>query len=103
MLASRAGRYVQHVLLKDLREDVAARILDAKSPAHVYVPLAVFSCLSCRSSSRCSYVCGGTKMASDVRGALVQLMAQRMNSHDAAVKKLAEMQLKGRYLQVSAR
>jgi hypothetical protein len=43
-------------------------------------------------------------MASDVRAALVQLMAapSRLNSHDAAVKKLAEMQLKGRYLQVEA-
>ena len=41
-------------------------------------------------------------MASDVRGALVELMAapSRLNSRDAAVKKLAEMQLKGRYLQV---
>lgn len=43
-------------------------------------------------------------MASDVRSALVQLMAQpsHLNSRDAAVKKLAEMQLKGRYLQVRA-
>ena len=41
-------------------------------------------------------------MASDVRGALVDLMSapSRLNSRDAAVKKLAEMQLKGRYLQV---
>lgn len=41
-------------------------------------------------------------MASDVRAALVELMAQpsQLNSRDAAVKKLAEMQLKGRYLQV---
>ena len=42
-------------------------------------------------------------MANDVRSALVQLMAapSRLNSHDAAVKKLADMQLKGRYLQVA--
>jgi hypothetical protein len=41
-------------------------------------------------------------MASDVRNALVQIMAapSHLNSHDAAVKKLADMQLKGRYLQV---
>lgn len=75
-------KYVQHLLLADLRDDVASRILDAKSPAHVYV-------------------CGGTKMASDVRNALVQIMAapSHLNSHDAAVKQLADMQLKGRYLQ----
>ncbi len=53
----------------------------------------------------CSYVCGGTKMAGDVRNALVELMAQpsQLNSRDAAVKKLADMQLKGRYLQVERR
>jgi sulfite reductase alpha subunit-like flavoprotein len=41
-------------------------------------------------------------MASDVRSALVDLMAATacLNGREAAVKKLSEMQLKGRYLQV---
>ena len=47
-------------------------------------------------------MCGGTKMASDVRAALVDMMATptRLKSREEAVKKLSDMQLKGRYLQV---
>ncbi len=106
---------MQHLLLADLSQGVASRILDPKSPAYVCVCLSPRGARSSAplrppmprrpSCARCSYVCGGTKMASDVRSALVELMAgpAHLNSRDAAVKKLAEMQLKGRYLQVRVR
>ena len=44
-------------------------------------------------------------MASDVRAALVEIMAapSRLKSKEEAVKQLSEMQRKGRYLQVQLR